>query len=123
MTCPCSGPKCRLDADDERHGTENAYRYHWCRCAPCRADATAAARERRERREQRIADAVGVTLVREVVPSKPSRLAPERQRIKAAKAACVEARLRALRAPQPSIRRAMLELIKPIEAELRKDVA
>lgn len=33
--CQCHGTKCRLDADDPRHGTVNGYSNLGCRCPPC----------------------------------------------------------------------------------------
>jgi hypothetical protein len=40
-SCPCSGAKCALTADDARHGKRTAYAKHGCRCDACR-DAQAA---------------------------------------------------------------------------------
>lgn len=46
--CDCSGSRCNLSIDDERHGTTNGYGNHFCRCSPCRKAGTLSVRERRE---------------------------------------------------------------------------
>lgn len=41
-----------LPPNDPRHGTATGYRYHGCRCGPCTAANTEAARESYQRRKQ-----------------------------------------------------------------------
>lgn len=36
MRCECVGQKCRMEANDSRHGTANGYTNQYCRCQPCR---------------------------------------------------------------------------------------
>jgi len=37
MSCECDGTKCKIDADDARHGTVNGYSNYHCRCEKCRS--------------------------------------------------------------------------------------
>lgn len=34
--CPCDGARCRISADDPRHGSDNGYKNRGCGCRPCR---------------------------------------------------------------------------------------
>lgn len=34
--CPCDGERCKITAEDRRHGTENGYGNLLCRCESCR---------------------------------------------------------------------------------------
>lgn len=51
--CDCGGPRCSLTATDPRHGSNNGYTNHHCRCTPCRAGHADEKRRERKRRESR----------------------------------------------------------------------
>lgn len=51
--CPCHGERCRLTADDPRHGTKNGYMNLYCRCKPCTKANTVSSYADRKRRYER----------------------------------------------------------------------
>lgn len=60
MSCGCKGQRCRIDADDPRHGTKNGYTNLLCRCQACSAANTAyyqgKGKKYQEAYRQRLAD-------------------------------------------------------------------